>query len=252
MKKKEKNILSKETDSVIVPEKQASFAIVEAYKNIRTNLMFLLSQKKNKTFVVSSALLAEGKSSVSYNCAVAFSQLGHKVLLIDADLRRPSIHKKMHLDNSRGLSSALVKFCSVEDAIQAKNSCLDIMTAGPIPPNPSELLGSEAMDQLLEELDSKYEYIIIDTPPIGIVSDALIVAPKTAGIVMVVREGYCTHDSIRKTLSSIEFAKVRLLGFVLNCSGSKSKTSYKYKYGYGYNYGYGYSSHHITTDNEKK
>lgn len=251
MKNKNKNIRSKEIESTVSHEKQASFAVVESYKNIRTNLMFLLSQKKNKIFVVSSSLIAEGKSSVSYNCAVAFSQLGHKVLLIDADLRRPSIHKKTHLDNSRGLSSALVKFCSVEEAIQPKNSCLDIMTSGPIPPNPSELLGSEAMDDLLKELNEKYEYIIIDTPPIGIVSDALILAPKTAGMVMVVREGYCTHDSVKKSLSSIEFAKARLLGFVLNCSGSKSK-QYKYKYKYGYNYGYGYAPHHVPSEDDSK
>lgn len=252
MIKRDKKVRLRLNDSSAITEKQASFAVVESYKNIRTNLMFLLSNKKNKTFVVSSSLLGEGKSSVSYNSAVAFSQLGHKVLLIDADLRRPSIHKKMHLNNSAGLSSALVKFCTIEEAIQTKNACLDIMTSGPIPPNPSELLGSEAMDELLKELQEKYEYIIIDTPPIGIVSDALILAPKTAGMVMVVREGYCTHDNVKKALSSVEFAKVHLLGFVLNCSGFKSKQyNYKYKYGYGYGYGYNYSSYQSHTEENK-
>ena len=229
-KKKSKGFLSGRSTSSA--DKQVPFAVVEAYKNIRTNLMFTLAQSKNKIIVVSSTMQSEGKSSISYNCAVAFSQLGHKVLLIDADLRRPSIHKKMKLNNNRGLSSALVRFCTPEEAIQPKNSCLDIMTAGPIPPNPSELLGSEAMSKMLEKLQEVYEYIIIDTPPIGVVSDALVLAPKTCGVVMVVREGYCTHDQLRKSLASIEFANVRLLGFVVNGTGitSGGYGNYEYKY----------------------
>ncbi len=230
-KKKSKGFLSnRETSS---SDKQVPFAVVEAYKNIRTNLMFTLLQSDNKIITVSSTMQSEGKSSISYNCAVAFSQLGHKVLLIDADLRRPSIHKKMKLNNTKGLSSALVGFCTSDEAIQPKNSCLDIMTAGPIPPNPSELLGSDAMSKMLEKLQETYEYIIIDTPPIGVVSDALVLAPKTCGIVMVVREGYCTHDQLKKSLANIEFANVRLLGFVVNgtgiASGGYSKYGYKYE-----------------------
>lgn len=230
-------------------EKPVPFAVVEAYKTIRTNLQFLLSQNAKKAIVISSALQSEGKSSTAYNCAVAFSQLGHKVILIDADLRKPSIHKKMKLDNSSGLSSALVKFCPLEEAIHHKNAYLDIMTSGPIPPNPSELLGSTAMSDLLATLREKYEYIIIDTPPINVVSDALVLAPQTSGVALVVKDGYCTHDHLKKVLSAIEFANVRLLGFILNATGNgsssyKSRYSYRryrYRYNYGYSYSYGYT-----------
>lgn len=224
------------------------FAIVEAYKTIRTNLMFVLSQSKTKKVVISSCNIGEGKSTTVVNLAIAFAQLGSKVLLIDADMRRPSIHKKMKVSNTKGLSSVLVGFCDTEDAIVSANSYLDIMPSGPIPPNPSELLGGEKMNKLLDKLEEEYEYIFIDTPPINIVSDSLVLAAKTDGIVFIIQDLITTHDEVKKALGSIELANVKLLGAVVNGSTKSKRTSYRRKYmigggKYAYQYySYGYSS----------
>ncbi|MEG1887492.1 MAG: CpsD/CapB family tyrosine-protein kinase [Oscillospiraceae bacterium] len=216
---------------------QVPFAIVESYKTIRTNLTFMLSQSKSKCITVSSSVSGEGKSTSAVNLAIAFSQLGSRVLLIDADLRKPTIYKKMKISNAKGLSSLLVGFCNTEEAIIGINANLDVLTSGPIPPNPSELLGSESMTRLLDVLKGSYEYIIIDTPPINIVSDALVLAPKTNGVLLVAQDYSTTHDQVRKSLGAIEFANVKMLGVVLNASSKGSRKSYKSRYKYSYYYG---------------
>ena len=210
-------------------KKPAQFATVEAYKTIRTNLLFLLSQSKEKSITVSSAGVSEGKSTSSINIAVVFSQLGRRVLLIDADMRRPSVHKNLHISNKNGLASLLAGFSTLEESTINVGDNLDVITAGPTSPNPSELLGSQQMADLLEKLNEIYDYIIIDTPPVNTVSDALIVAPKTSGILFVVRDYVTPHAEFQKALSSIEFAGVRMLGVVLNASAANNtKLSYKY------------------------
>ncbi|HHW46884.1 MAG TPA: CpsD/CapB family tyrosine-protein kinase [Clostridiales bacterium] len=220
------------TDSTL--NRKASFAVVESYKTIRTNLMFLLSQSENKRLIITSAISGEGKSTTSINIAIAFSQLGSRVLLIDADMRKPTVHKKLKLQNNKGLSSVLVGFCDISDAIHSINPNLDVLTAGSTPPNPSELLGSANMVRLLDSLNEFYEYIIFDTPPINIVSDALVLAPHTSGMVLVVQNSTTTHEQFKKALSSIEFANAKLLGAILNGSKGQKKN---YKYGY-YDYYY--------------
>ncbi len=222
------------------------FAIVEAYKTIRANLMFLLSGAKSKCVVLSSSNVGEGKSTTAVNLAIAFAQLGSKVLLIDADMRRPSIYKKMKLSNQKGLSSVLVGFCDVEESISQINPYFDIMTSGPVPPNPSELLGSDKMSELLDKLSKDYDYIFIDTPPVNVVSDALVLAPKTEGIIYVVHDAVTTHDELQKALSGVEFADVRMLGIILNGTNRK-KSRYRYltgRYYYKYYSYYGYNYAH--------
>ena len=198
------------------------FVVIESYKAIRTNLMFLLSQTRSHTFEISSSLPGEGKSSCAVNLAIAFSQLGNKILLIDADLRKPSVYRKLRLQNSKGLSSVLVDLCTISEAVMQINSNFDVLLSGPIPPNPSELLGSDQMTRLLDSIKDKYDYIIIDTPPVNIVSDAVVLAAKTEGIVMVVQDKKTTHDEFKKAVSSLSFADARLLGVVLNSSSEKS------------------------------
>ncbi|MBQ4153801.1 MAG: CpsD/CapB family tyrosine-protein kinase [Clostridia bacterium] len=198
------------------------FAVVEAYKTIRTNLMYLLSQSTSGTFAISSSLPGEGKSSCAVNLAIAFSQLGSKVLLIDADLRKPSVYRKLRLQNAKGLSSVLVGFCKLEEALVHINNNLDVLVSGPTPPNPSELVASDNMSQLLENIKNEYDYIVIDTPPVNVVSDAVLLAPKTEGILMVVQDRKTTHEEFKKAISNLTFADVRLLGVVLNGSSDKS------------------------------
>ncbi len=211
------------------PVKKIPFAVVEAYKSVRTNLLFLLSENDSRSVVISSASGGEGKSTTAVNLAIVCSQLGSKVLLIDTDLRRPTIHRKMHLPNEQGISSVLVNFCSFDDAVQHINPCLDVITAGPMPPNPSELLASNVLKELVNRLRGEYEYIIFDTPPINVVSDALILSPNSDGIIMVVRSKKSTYSQVRQTLKKIELAGVKLLGTVLNGADAKHlKNSYYY------------------------
>lgn len=238
-------------DHIKLTDKDVPFYIVESYKSIRTNVTFSLSTFEKKIFAISSANPGEGKSTTASNIAIAMAQQGdNKVLLIDADMRKAVQHKVFGLKNKKGLSSAVSKMNKLEDCIQ-KNVMenLDVMTSGPIPPNPSELLGSEQMSAILDELSKTYSMIIIDTPPINVVTDAMELTNKISGIIMVLRHGKTTEEDIESAYKKIEFSKMNLLGFILNdikrkhrggyYSRYKYKDKYYYKKGYGY-YGKGY------------
>ena len=219
-------------------DKDAPFHIIESYKSIRTNLSFALSTVEKKTFAVSSANPGEGKSTTSANIAIAIAQSGSHVLLIDADMRKSVQHKIFELVNKKGLSTAVSKMHTPDECIQ-KNVMenLDVMTAGPIPPNPSELLASEMMEQMLNELSEKYDAILIDTPPVNVVTDAMELAKSVSGIVLVVRYGRTTDEDVDNVFKRVELANMNLLGFILN--GVKSKhAGYYSKYGKGKYYGY--------------
>ena len=226
-------------------DKDAPFHIIESYKSIRTNLSFALSTVEKKTFAVSSANPCEGKSTTSANIAIAIAQSGSHVLLIDADMRRSVQHKIFELVNKKGLSTAVSKMHTPDECIQ-KNVMenLDVMTAGPIPPNPSELLASEMMEQMLNELSEKYDAILIDTPPVNVVTDAMELAKYISGIVLVVRYGRTTDEDVDNVFDRVKLANMNLLGFILNGVRSKhagyyskyGKGKYYYKKGYGYGY----------------
>ena len=229
-------------DYVKLTDKETPFHIIESYKSIRTNLSFALSTFDKKVFAVSSANPGEGKSTTSANIAVAIAQSGSHVLLIDADMRRSVQHKIFELVNKKGLSTAVSKMHSPDKCIQ-KNVMenLDIMTAGPIPPNPSELLASDAMEQMLHDLSEKYDVILIDTPPVNVVTDAMELAKMISGIVLVVRYGKTTDEDVENVFKRIELAKMNLLGFIMNGiktkrAGYYAKGKYYYKKGYGYGY----------------
>lgn len=224
-------------------KRHVPFAVVEAYKTIRTNLSFLLTANESNIITVTSPNAGEGKSTTAVNMAIAFSQLGDKVLIVDADMRRASLHKKLKLENKLGLSNVLAGFIKADEAIRPINDTLDAITAGQMPPNPSELLGSSRFKVFLEEISKKYSYVIIDTPPVNIVSDTLLIAPHTAGLVLVVRDEFTYNDAIKRALGAIEFANINVLGAILNGAHPKENRRYHYrKYGYkkysGYNYGY--------------
>ena len=223
-----------------VKSSKVPFAVAEAYKSIRTNLLFLLTKKKGNVVIVSGSDISEGKSTTAVNLAVAFSQLGDKVLLIDGDLRRSSIHKKTKLENNKGLSDVLGGFAEFKDAVKSVNPSLDVLTSGHQAPNPSELLGSTRCETLINELKEQYNYIIVDTPPVNVVSDALIVAPKSDGVILVVRDKFTMSDALKKAIEAFEFANIKVLGAIMNAAGTKGNGKYSKKYKYSYKYSYKY------------
>lgn len=200
-----------------ISAEQIQFAVAESYKTIRTNLLFLLSSVSGcKTIAISSTNSGDGKSTNAINIAIAFSQLGKRVLLIDADMRRPSLHKKLRIANTDGLSGILAGFCNTTDAILNISPCFDVLPSGAIPPNPSELLASSTYEKLLDSLHLAYDIIIIDTPPVGVVSDALTISSKTDGLILVIKEKVTQHSDLERIFDSINLANVRVLGAVLN------------------------------------
>lgn len=195
------------------------FAVAESYKTIRTNLQFLLNRTADcKIITVSSAQAGEGKTTNSVNLAISFSQLGKKVLLIDADLRRPSIAKKLKIENNDGLSGILAGFSTCDHAIVTINPTFSVLPSGAIPPNPSELLASPDFEKLISTVKVSYDYIIIDTAPVGIVSDALSVAHLSDGLLLVVKAKSTTYHDFEKVVDSLKLAGITLLGVVLNGS----------------------------------
>jgi capsular exopolysaccharide synthesis family protein len=226
------------------------FRVEEAYKSIRANIMFSVMKKGCKTIVVSSASPNEGKTTTTINLAITFSQADQKVLLIDGDLRKPKIHHYFSLPNAPGLTNYLGSTVSTSrkdrvdlyDVIHPTEfENLSILCSGSIPPNPAELLGSELMANFLDEISKDFDYIIIDTPPINVVSDALPVIREADGVVLVVRSNHTTHPDIQRAISSLEFIDAKILGFVVNFVGNPTGGKYGYgKYG-GYRYGSRYS-----------
>lgn len=222
-----------------VTDEKLPFSIVESYKSIRTNITFSLSTFDKKIFAVSSPNPGEGKSTISANLAQTLAQGESKILLIDADMRKPQQHKIFGLQNKKGLSSAVSKMNPVEECIQ-KNVVdhLDVMTAGPIPPNPSELLASEQMGKILSQLVEQYDIILIDTPPVNPVTDAMELTKHIAGMIMVLRYGKTKLEEVEFAMKKIELSQMNLLGFVLNDVKSKHLSNYYSKYQCDKNYKY--------------
>lgn len=214
---------------------QSKFAIVEAYKSARTNIMFSLSALDQKSFIVTSYSKGDGKSTASSNLAISFAKLKKKVILIDCDLRRPNIHNIFKLSNTKGLSDIVGKMATLDETINIDVvPYLDILTSGTIPPNPSELICSPMFTELVNKLKEEYDYVIFDTPPIGVVADTLLLKNFAAGYVIVLRESDTTHGDIEKMLESFKLADTRILGFLkVGCNPKarkRSKNGYYYQY----------------------
>lgn len=220
------------------------FQIVEAYKAMRTNLFYSLAACERKSVVFSSPLPSEGKSTTCSNLAIAMAQTGAKVLIIDADMRKPTLHHIFKVDNRKGLSGLLAGLDSMEEVFKTEvEPCLDVITSGLIPPNPSELLGSGKMTAFLKASSENYDYIFIDSPPINVVTDAIVLGSKTAGMVVVAQQARTTYDELNKAVDSIEMAGINILGLVMTQVRHKYGGGYMrgYKYKYKYRYGYGES-----------
>lgn len=211
---------------------KSKFAIVESYKAARTNIMFSLSADDNKAFAVTSYSKGEGKSTVSANLAISFSKMEKRVLLIDCDLRRPNIHNIFKVENTEGLSNIIGKMGDFDQAVHRDVlPNLDILPSGTIPPNPSELLCSARFIELVERLRNEYDYVIFDTPPVGVVADALLLKDLAAGFVVVLHERSTTHGDIQNLLESAKLADCKLLGFIkVGCVSSKKRGRRGYYY----------------------
>lgn len=224
---------------------EISFDVKEAYKMVRTNIMFATSAVSGcKKLIITSSVPGEGKSTTCINLAISTVQAGSKVLIIDADLRKPTIHKFLKLDHSLGLSSVLSGFNTFEEVVVSTKFGFDCVTSGIIPPNPAELLMNDKLEQLINWASERYDYIIIDTPPINIVTDSSIISKYVDGTILVTRNKYTVHPSVEYAIKTLEFAGAKILGFILNDKTTnvrKDYCSYKYGRGYGYRYGYSYT-----------
>ena len=226
--------LKKSQEAIL--NKKTPFIIQEAYRTARTNIIFSLadSNEKCKVLCITSANAGEGKTTTALNLAITFAQTGSKVLLIDADLRKPRIHQYLGVVKSDGLTTVLSKQKEFEDVVYHNlRPGLDCMTSGSIPPNPAELLGSESMEKLLDKLKIQYDYILIDTPPVTVVTDAVALSGYVSGIMLVVREGFTNYESIDQALSLLNIAKAKLIGFFINDIDAMSMNYGSYRSGFG-------------------
>ncbi|MBE6677865.1 MAG: CpsD/CapB family tyrosine-protein kinase [Ruminococcaceae bacterium] len=204
------------------------FSVKEAYKAIRTNIALSVMKEGCRRLVFTSAIPSEGKSTTALNVAVSFSRAYSRVLLIDCDLRKPRMHKALGLSNNVGVSNVLSGLANLDDAIQkSRFENLDVLSSGLIAPNPSEMLASERMQKMLDTLSERYEYIIIDTPPINVVADALPLIKISDGMVLVTRQNYSSHGELEAALSKLQFINAKILGVVVNCSGENVTRKYK-------------------------
>ncbi|AJS60045.1 CpsD/CapB family tyrosine-protein kinase [Paenibacillus sp. IHBB 10380] len=206
--------------------------ISEAYRTLRTNILFSSIDEQIRTIMVASAQAGEGKTITVSNLAVAYAQEGKKVLLIDVDFRKPSLHKVFTVSNQTGLTSVLSNQCELQDVVRETFvEHLDVITSGPIPPNPSEMLSSRKMKTVLEETKDLYDVILFDTPPVLAVTDALIVSSFCDGVILVVNSSKVKKEVVKKAKANLEHVNARFLGVVLNNINVGKDNPYYYYYG---------------------
>lgn len=224
----------------LIVDKNPKSPVSEAYRTIRTNIEFSSLDKEMRLILITSSGPQEGKSTTSSNLALAMAQSGKKTLLIDCDLRKPTIHKKFKISNRIGLSNLLADGLKLSDVIFCFGRGMDVLTSGTIPPNPSEMLSSKKMKIFLQEASKVYDRIIIDSPPVNAVTDAQILATVTDGVVLVVGSGITEIDMAQRAKELLNKVKANILGVVLNKTEAMGR-----KYGKQYYYYY-------AEDGEKK
>ncbi len=216
----------------------------EAYRTLRTNIQFSSYDKEVKVITVTSSRPGEGKSTVACNMAITFAENGKKVLLVDADLRRPTVHKKFKLPNSVGIVNVIMNVDLFEQIVHKNvTEGLDILTSGVIPPNPSELLGSKKFKRFIEQMSNLYDTIILDSPPLLAVTDAQVLTTISDGTVVVAQHGVTKKDEIMHAKDLLEKVKGNILGVVLSQIPAEDN---------GYYYYYSYEDKKTAANNAKR
>lgn len=228
---------------IIVHENPKS-PISEAYRTLRTNIQFSSIDETIKSMAVTSTGPGEGKSTVSANIAVTMAQAGKKVLLVDCDLRKPKVQTFFRISNRRGLTNILVENVDYQDVIYSPSDIegLDVITSGPIPPNPSELLGSKKMKNFIKKLEEEYDTVVLDTPPIALVTDGVVLSTITDGTIIVCAVGQADIEAAKAAKGLLEKVDANILGVVMNKVPIKSGGYYRYHYYQQYSYSY-YEEH---------
>ena len=214
---------------MFVMEKAPKSIDAEAYRSLRSNIEYSSFDDEYRVIVVTSSVPGEGKSTTSGNLAIALAQSGNSVLLVDCDMRKPSIHKKFKISNAAGTAELLLRKRLFEEVANKHNENLTIITAGKIPPNPSEMLASRAMTAFIKEMKEEFKYIILDTPPLQAVTDAQVLSTKADGILLVVKAGSTKKDAVLNSVDLIEKVHGKVIGVVLN--GVENKKNNYYYYG---------------------
>ncbi|MDX1627560.1 MAG: polysaccharide biosynthesis tyrosine autokinase, partial [Fulvivirga sp.] len=222
----------------LIVDKNPRSAVAESFRTVRSNINFFTADKRKKVILITSSISGEGKTFCSINLASVIALSGKKTVIVGADLRRPKLFNDFDLNNNVGVSNYLINTASFDDIVQHTGiENLDLISSGAVPPNPSELLMNKNMDKLIDELKDKYDYIILDTPPIGLVTDALILMKYADLTVYLVRQNYTPKGSIMSTQEMYESGQLNDICILFN-----DVKVQKYGYGYGYGYNYGYNS----------
>ena len=207
----------------------------EAFRVLRTNMQFIDVDHRDRVFVVSSSVPGEGKTTAVTNLAITMALAGQRVALVECDLRRPRVAERLGLDDGVGTTTVLIGQLSLDQALQQHpDTGLTVLTAGRRPPNPSELLQSHAMKELIRELRGRFDVVLLDAPPLLPVTDAALLASQADGLLMVVRHGKTSKDQVRLALQRVEAVDAAVVGMVINMAPASGRS-----YGYGYGYGYG-------------
>lgn len=224
------------------------FVVKEAYNAIRTNLLFSQQGEKCPVFVITSSTANNGKSINAINMAISFAQMGKRTLLIDSDMRNPTVHRMFSIPVKNGLSEILAGLTDNITVSKTDVENLSVLTAGKIPPNPTELLSSSRMDKLIDFVKAHYDCVFIDTPPVNLVTDATAFSTKATGYILVVKSETTDIQELKVAVTTLEQIEANIVGFVLNdvnATGKKYysyyKRGYRYKYSYNYNYNYSYN-----------
>jgi len=218
----------------LITIEQTKSPISEAYRTLRTNVQFTSVDSKTKKIMITSSGPREGKSTTVANLAVSMAQAGKSVLVIDADLRNPTQHKLFQLGNFEGLSSFLVQDEEGKDFIKETTvPGVKVLTGGPIPPNPAELVGSQRMKRLIEKVSEQFDVVLIDTPPIIAVTDAAIIAQEVDGVILVLASGEVNKDYAQRAKEQLDKVEAKILGAVINKADMKTSEYYYYYYYHG-------------------